>query len=277
MAHSQIPDHTYYPPPPSEIPLQQESNYYPPPQQDADKVQQFNSTPSKGNVRFAGEDYSYHKPAKDNTYPQQARPFVGAASTEQDDVGTFNGGSYRISHRDSNTMLTLQLAMGCPLTVKSGQLHSPIANQDLANVALGALLSMTPTVTVKGTIKVTMKKVIAGSHLMHSNFTGPGEVVLVPAFLGDICSVRLADKDEWSVGKDAFLACTQGIHKDLKRQGIGKALFSGEGLFVYKMSGNGIVWLTSFGAIIRKDASLFRGVNVGKADNICSWSKTNNT
>ena len=45
--------------------------------------------------------------------------FVGAGAT-QDDVGTFNGGSYRISHRDSNTILTLQLAMGCPLIAKPG-------------------------------------------------------------------------------------------------------------------------------------------------------------
>jgi hypothetical protein len=48
-----------------------------------------------------------------------AAHFVGA-STTQDDVGTFNGGSYRISHRDTNTILTLQLAMGCPLTAKPG-------------------------------------------------------------------------------------------------------------------------------------------------------------
>ena len=47
--------------------------------------------------------------------------FQGAGSVQQDDVGTFNGGSYRISHRDSNTILTLQLAMGCPVQAKPGQ------------------------------------------------------------------------------------------------------------------------------------------------------------
>ena len=47
--------------------------------------------------------------------------FTGAGSTQQDDVGTFNGGSYRISHRDTNTILTLQLAMGCPITAKPGK------------------------------------------------------------------------------------------------------------------------------------------------------------
>jgi hypothetical protein len=40
-------------------------------------------------------------------------------------VGTFNGGSYRISHRDTNSILTLQLAMGCPLTVKPGVYSQP--------------------------------------------------------------------------------------------------------------------------------------------------------
>ena len=47
--------------------------------------------------------------------------FTGVQSI-QDDVGTFNGGSYRISHRDSNSLLTLQLAMGCPLQAKPGKL-----------------------------------------------------------------------------------------------------------------------------------------------------------
>lgn len=46
--------------------------------------------------------------------------FTGAYTT-QDDVGTFNGGGYRISHRDTNTILTVQLAVGCPITVKPGE------------------------------------------------------------------------------------------------------------------------------------------------------------
>lgn len=46
--------------------------------------------------------------------------FAGAGSTQTDDVGTFNGGSYRVSHRDTNTILTVQLAIGCPFTAKPG-------------------------------------------------------------------------------------------------------------------------------------------------------------
>lgn len=47
--------------------------------------------------------------------------FTGVAATNQDEVGTFNGGSYRISHRDSNSIVTIQLAIGCPLSAKPGE------------------------------------------------------------------------------------------------------------------------------------------------------------
>lgn len=46
--------------------------------------------------------------------------FKGAASTNEDNVGTFNGGSYRVSHRDSNSLLIVQLAMGAPIIAKPG-------------------------------------------------------------------------------------------------------------------------------------------------------------
>jgi uncharacterized protein (AIM24 family) len=117
------------------------------------------------------------------------------------------------------------------------------------------MIAMSPTVTLKGSIKFSMKKLIAGGEMAHSTFTGPGELLLAPASLGDITNIKLSGDDQWSVGRDAFLACTQGIAKEYKRQGIGKAMFSGEGLFVYKMSGNGLLWITSLGAIIRKDVS----------------------
>ncbi len=58
--------------------------------------------------------------------------FQGVQSTTADDVGTFNGGSYRISHRDSNTIITLQLAFGCPMIVKPGKLRA----QSLGRFAL---------------------------------------------------------------------------------------------------------------------------------------------
>lgn len=117
------------------------------------------------------------------------------------------------------------------------------------------MIAMTPTITLKGAIKFSMKKLLVGGEMSRSTFTGPGELLLAPPTLGDITNIRLSGNEQWSVGRDAFLACTQGVIQDYKRQGIGKAMFSGEGLFVYKISGTGLLWISSFGAIIRKDVS----------------------
>lgn len=170
----------------------------------------------------------------------EAGQFVGVQATASDDVGTFNGGSYRISHRDTNSIITIQLAMGCPVTAKPG-----------------AMIAMSPSVTLKGAFKFSVKKLLIGGEMAHSTFTGPGELLLAPSTLGDISILRLSGNDTWSVGRDAFLACTQGIIKEYKSQGLSKAMFSGEGLFVYKISGTGLLWVSSFGAILKKEVSSF--------------------
>lgn len=115
------------------------------------------------------------------------------------------------------------------------------------------MIAMSPSLTLKGTVKFSVKKLIAGGDMSSSTFTGPGELLLAPPVLGDITNILLTGKEEWNVGKDAFLACTQGVQKDYKTQGLGKAMFSGEGLFVFKISGNGLLWISSFGAIICKN------------------------
>ena len=145
------------------------------------------------------------------------------------------------------------------------------------------MIAMSPTVSLKGSIKFSMKKMLAGGEMSSSTFTGPGELLLAPSMLGDISLLRLNGQEQWSVGKDAFLACTQGVVKDYKNQGLSKAFFSGEGLFVYKISGTGILFVQSFGAIIRKDVRFFPfrfSKGTSRADNInqtCSWSMAKST
>ncbi|POS84693.1 DUF124-domain-containing protein [Erysiphe pulchra] len=173
---------------------------------------------------------------KDLHNSAEASASLGLCRLDDDDVGKFNGGSYRISHRNTNSILTIQLATLCPLTVKPG-----------------AMISMSTTVKLKGAINFSMKKLIAAGQMSSSTFTGPGEVVLAPPSLGDISCISISENQQWFLARDAFLACTQDIIRDYKRQGVGKAIFSGEGLFVYKISGNGIIFISSFGAIIRKD------------------------
>lgn len=90
----------------------------------------FNEPPPPGGHVGGPPTYSQPPPSAErplNTNDRSQMPggapvaghFTGVSAT-QDDIGTFNGGSYRISHRDTNTILTLQLAAGCPLQAKSG-------------------------------------------------------------------------------------------------------------------------------------------------------------
>ncbi|KZN87260.1 Uncharacterized protein EN45_058180 [Penicillium chrysogenum] len=162
--------------------------------------------------------------------------FVGTHSTYQDDVGVFNGGSYRISHRDTNSLLTLQLAVGCPLTVRPG-----------------AMIAMSPTITLRGHVSFSFKKLIIGGSMTTSQYTGPGEVLLAPPMLGDIVVLPIDTGEAWNAGRDSFLAHTSGVHHLYQSQGLSKGFFSGEGFFVYEFTGHGLLWLQSFGAIVKKD------------------------
>lgn len=115
---------------------------------------------------------------------------------------------------------------------------------------------MSPTMTLRGELHFGMLKYFVGGEMTHAVYTGPGELLLAPATLGDIALIRCDGDEVWHVGKTTFLACTQGISKQLKRQeSLSKMLFSKEGVFIYHFSGSGLIWITSFGAIIRKDVS----------------------
>ena len=67
--------------------------------------------------------------------------------------------------------------------------------------------------------------------MSESTFTGPGEVMLAPSTWGDIVPIHLDGQATWSVGRDAFLACTNGIVRSTKSQGFSKALCKPARLF----------------------------------------------
>ncbi|OJJ75643.1 hypothetical protein ASPBRDRAFT_51365 [Aspergillus brasiliensis CBS 101740] len=162
--------------------------------------------------------------------------FVGAMSTYADDVGTFNGGSYRVSHRDTNTLLTIQLAVGCPIQARPG-----------------VMIAMSPSMSLRGSLSFGWMKALAGGQLARSTYTGPGELLIAPSILGDVTVLRVDGTRDWTVGKDAFLACTTGVKIEFKTQGLMKGVFSGEGFIVFNFSGAGLVWMQSFGAIVKKE------------------------
>lgn len=110
----------------------------------------------------------------------------------------------------------------------------------------------TAEVRVSGKTKLSLTKLVTGGSLHESVFTGPGELGLAPTSLGDIIPLYLDGRTEWMVGNDAFLASTEYVQKDRVSQGMSTGFLSGEGFFIYRIRGEGIVWITSFGAIMER-------------------------
>ncbi|KAL7281416.1 hypothetical protein ACG7TL_004729 [Trametes sanguinea] len=167
--------------------------------------------------------------------PQSHQSSGGAAASNLPTTGQIEGAQFRIDHRDSNTMLYLRLQPGYEVKAKPG-----------------SMVAMDASVSIKGKFKFSVKKMFTGGDMSESIFTGPGEVMIAPEIWGDIVPIHLDGQTQWRVGRDAFLACTMGVSRQTKSQGLGKALFSGEGLFVYNVMGAGIMWVTSLGAIFSR-------------------------
>ena len=108
-------------------------------------------------------------------------PAPGASSTHgngfavQDTIGTFEGVTYRIDHRDSNSILHFSLQPGYEVKGKPG-----------------AMVTMQPSVQIRGNFKFSFKKMVTGGEMSESWFTGPGDVILAPEIWGDIVPIQVS-------------------------------------------------------------------------------------
>ncbi|PZD97587.1 TIGR00266 family protein [Paenibacillus sambharensis] len=127
---------------------------------------------------------------------------------------------------------------------------------ELVKAEMGAMVSMSPTVDLKGTMEGGIMRgigrVLSGEKFFFQELKaarGPAEVLLAPATLGDVQAIELDGSYKLNVQKDGFLAGTAGIEINTKMQNLVKGLFSGEGFFIIEIGGRGTVFLSSYGAI----------------------------
>ncbi|MDX2273219.1 MAG: TIGR00266 family protein [Cyanobacteriota bacterium] len=122
----------------------------------------------------------------------------------------------------------------------------------------GAMVAMSSTLQVNTTLRKGkgggvlggLKRVLAGESLFLSVFrtgTEPGEIYLAPKLMGDILAYSLPPGG-LVVQSTGFMACTPKVQMDIGFQGL-KSLFAGESIFWLDVSGSGLIWLSSFGAI----------------------------
>mgnify|MGYP001814050693 CR=1 FL=1 len=150
---------------------------------------------------------------------------------------------YQLIARPAMTVAKLTLEAGEAVTCEVG-----------AMIAMSSGLTVETTSRQKGGgggLTKGLKRMFAGENFFLNHFTAqqPNQSLYIgPTLLGDSMHYPLTG-GTLVVQGSSWLASTPGIEVDATWQGIGKALFSGEGMFWVKCSGSGDLLMNSFGAI----------------------------
>ncbi|MFA5868791.1 MAG: TIGR00266 family protein [Candidatus Bathyarchaeia archaeon] len=151
---------------------------------------------------------------------------------------------YQVKYDPSYSMLVVNLEPGEQITGEAG-----------------AMTYMTPTVEVRtrkreksilGTLANTL---IGGQSFFVNDYAavgGAGEVALVAAPVGDIAKLGVQPGRGYIIQKASYLASSQSVDLDIRWEGFSKGLF-GQGLFMIKTTGQGDLFINTFGAIDRHE------------------------
>lgn len=120
----------------------------------------------------------------------------------------------------------------------------------------GAMVSMSGDVQMEtkmrgGFLDAAKRKIMGGESIFQNTFraTAPGqELLLAPAPEGDIKRFSLTHGQELFATSGCYLCHTGDITLDSKMAGL-KSFFGGVGFFMLKLSGEGEVFLNSYGAL----------------------------
>ncbi len=143
---------------------------------------------------------------------------------------------FEIKSRPSYSLLEVKLSPGEEIIAETGAM-AYMKNVEIKTGIKGGLL---------GGLK---RKILGGESFFTNTFKGKepfGVVGLSPKLPGDIAAINC--EGELYVQSASFLACEKSVDIDIKWAGA-KGFFSGEGIFLLRLSGYGKVFLSSFGGI----------------------------
>ena len=159
---------------------------------------------------------------------------------DSDGRGEGRGYSYEVLHQPSFSLAVVQLQTEQSIQAEAGAMVSMSANVELQS-------------QMKGGVFGALKRAVGGESAFISTFTargGPGEVTLAPGTPGDIAALEMRSQ-VFFVQSSSYLAGDASLAIDT-RWGGAKSFFGGEGLFVLQVQGTGLLLVSSFGAIHRK-------------------------
>lgn len=117
----------------------------------------------------------------------------------------------------------------------------------------GAMMSMSASINLEskaaGGLGKMFGRMLTGESAFQTTFTatsGPGEVLLAPGLPGDIAVVDVSARP-LIVTSGAYLAGDTRL--DIQTQASLKGFFGGEGLFMMRIAGPGLLLLSTYGAM----------------------------
>lgn len=141
----------------------------------------------------------------------------------------------------------------------------------------GAMVAMSTNLKLTGKADGGVGKAIARMLSNESFFMqqieaedGPGWALLASSTPGETTAVKVTAGNDLRVQKGGFLACTSGVEIGTKMQGLGKGLFSGEGFFIVNVSGEGTVFLSTYGSIYPLELKSGESVHVDNG-HLVAW------
>ncbi len=147
---------------------------------------------------------------------------------------------YEMKYKPSYSMLVVSLEQGETITGESGAMTYMDTNIEARTRKREKSLLGSLGLAVIGRQSFWVNDYIATA--------GPGEVALVAAPVGDIEMLEVKPDQGYVIQKSAYIASTENVDLDIKWEGFTKGLF-GQGLFMIKARGNGMLFINTFGAI----------------------------
>ena len=158
---------------------------------------------------------------------------------------------YEIKYRPSYSMLVVKLNPGETITAESGSMTYMGPDIDVQ--------TRRREQSILGSLGL---KLIGRQSFWVNEYSAPqnaGEIAFVSAPVGDIETLEVTPSQGYIIQKAGYIASTQNVNLDIQWQGFTKGLF-GQGLFMIKVTGTGMLFINTFGAIdkhtLRSDQTL---------------------
>lgn len=159
---------------------------------------------------------------------------------DEDGRGQGRGYTWQIDYQGAFALATVQLQPGQSIAAEAGAMVSMAANVHLHS-------------EMKGGVFGALKRAAGGESAFVSTFTAqgaPGEVTFAPGSPGDIVGIEMQNQ-VFMVQASSYLAGDTSLVIETKFGGK-KSYFGSEGLFVLRITGTGLLLVSSFGTIHRK-------------------------